>query len=999
MKKKNLLFAILCFVSFNLLSQASYEVTVKGHVINADGSFVNNVEVYFIPDDSTTVNQPKYISETDEEGFFVFVIETLAEIGCGVLKIANCSDVDHEVVEVCFSKDNYDIIIDIPYCQSVEPCVDEIIIDQYPLDDGTYSLVLALPEDKVYDVKWGNGETGFSIIAEENIEYCVTITSTDCISKRCVVVGQIDECKVKIFQEFNAGGTTVLYVESYGLEILEYQWSNGSSEPIIEVFDSGQYCLEAIMVNGCIAGDCIEFEPWIDDCWVFIFESLNDAGIPILAIQEIWGQRVKNYEWSTGKDTPTIVPDTTGTYEVTVTTESGCVFTAEYQYISPEDCQVEIIVEPSGEPGFGGAFLFADARPHYVNEFNWSTGDQEPVISIEENGEYCVTITNDSGCENYDCVIVDLDSIWAGHCHVYIEEFVDDKGDLGLKVLGWFPSTSHITWSTGDSSNIISPTEFGSYCVTVTNGNGCYAEACYDYFGGGECSLDMKEAEYEGIKYIYPHPNGVPPFNYTWSDGSTEDYLTILEEGEYCVTMMDATGCSTTWCGFIFLEHTEFCEAYIAIEQSTNGEIYYRVHAFGEGPFEYKWSDDRLEGEKVKIEEPGVYCVDVYDVLGCHTTTCVEVLKEEECVVSIDYTIGVSGDTILYVRFDTDSIYSILWDNGSTDLEINYDGNPVCVTVEFGSGCVGAACFDGIPETGAYHLTGMVSDPELDHLLDLDKITLFLLDTDSTLSEVMADIEIQQNVFIANVNQSGQYIVKADVDGYIPTYHQSAIHWQDAVPIGVDDATAAIVYEIIMVPEDVGSGEGKVTGSVLSGDNVRMNLGYRSGDPVEEAEIILTTLDGNPIQAVYTDTNGNFILEDLAVGTYYVVLEIAGFPQQKIEVTISENSLIVEGLVFEYPSGEADSTSGIQEYKEFSISLYPNPALDQLLVDLNTSFNENFRAVIMDLKGQVIYQKMIDLNGKTQFQLDIQSIPGNNLYLLVLQNGGNIASGKFYKSD
>ncbi len=460
--------------------------------------------------------------------------------------------------------------------------------------------------------------------------------------------------------------------------------------------------------------------------------------------------------------------------------------------------------------------------------------------------------------------------------------------------------------------------------------------------------------------------------------------------------MTDATGCMTRWCDFVTLDENEFCEAYISPEMDALGNKYYRVYAFGESPFEYIWDNDMLEGDSVNIHTPGVYCVDVIDATGCQVTTCIEVLPPDSCYAEIDYTVGFAGDTILYIKTYENLEYKVIWDNGSTDHEITWDGNPVCAKIIFANGCTTVACFDGFPNSGKYYISGFVSDPVLDYLPDLDKVTFYHITSDSVVSRVRAEVKIIENTFFAELYDSGAFIIKADVEGYIPTYYKSVIHWQEATPVGVDDANVAVAYEIIMVREDAEDGIGIVTGAVIAVDNIRMALKTRNGDPLFGAEVILTTMEGKGLQAVYTDDQGNFMLEGIPYGTYYVVLEIPGLPQQRIEIQLTEDQPIVEDVVFEYIAEINDQTLSAASNSDFQFNLYPNPAKDIIEISMEGKTSGKSLIMIMDISGKIISSDQIVLNNQGSYRMDVSDLNSGNMYILMIQNNENIGMGKFF---
>ncbi len=101
-------------------------------------------------------------------------------------------------------------------------------------------------------------------------------------------------------------------------------------------------------------------------------------------------------------------------------------------------------------------------------------------------------------------------------------------------------------WSTGSNSSQIVPTQDSLYSVTVTNAYGCSSESTFDYdISTVDCLLLNVE-----ITYVDSIPaletlvsSGIPPFLYTWSEGSTTDYIFITPPGTFSVTVEDANGC------------------------------------------------------------------------------------------------------------------------------------------------------------------------------------------------------------------------------------------------------------------------------------------------------------------------------------------------------------------------------------------------------------------------------------------------------------------------
>ncbi len=84
-----------------------------------------------------------------------------------------------------------------------------------------------------------------------------------------------------------------------------------------------------------------------------------------------------------------------------------------------------------------------------------------------------------------------------------------------------------------------------------------------------------------------------------------------------------------------------------------------------------------------------------------------------------------------------------------------------------------------------------------------------------------------------------------------------------------------------------------------------------------------------------------------------------------------------------------DSTNGIRLQKNSTITLYPNPAHQQLH---SSSFKANSKVEVISLSGKVVLQKTI----KTSTTLDIGKLP-EGFYLLKVISKNKVETGKFLK--
>src|SRR5690606_8284690 len=100
----------------------------------------------------------------------------------------------------------------------------------------------------------------------------------------------------------------------------KYLWSNGLSDPTLEVVRTGRYWLQ-VERDGCVGADSVDILV-VETPYVFIGEdSTICIQQPLRIGYEVAGA---GYSWSTGETTPFIMVDSTGDYMLTVDL-NGCI--------------------------------------------------------------------------------------------------------------------------------------------------------------------------------------------------------------------------------------------------------------------------------------------------------------------------------------------------------------------------------------------------------------------------------------------------------------------------------------------------------------------------------------------------------------------------------------------------------------------------------------------------------------------------------------------------
>lgn len=180
---------------------------------------------------------------------------------------------------------------------------------------------------------------------------------------------------------------------------------------------------------------------------------------------------------------------------------------------------------------------------------------------------------------------------------------------------------------------------------------------------------------------------GVAPFAYNWSTGETSASIVTNIAGEYCVTVTDAIGCTTTGCYTV----EPYTDCYVDIVCSINGNL----DAYGSGfpPFAYAWNTGE-NTSSISPNTPGEYCVTMTDVLGCSAVSCFYYSTVIDSTCSVYITEVQNGTWLQATASDGVVPYSYLWSTGETTASIGVsEPGFYCVTATDASGCSASSCY------------------------------------------------------------------------------------------------------------------------------------------------------------------------------------------------------------------------------------------------------------------------------------------------------------------
>lgn len=792
----------------------------------------------------------------------------------------------------------------------------------------------------------------------------------------------------------------------------------GADSPVQGCFEIFAFDCDgsALLGTGCYSPENYDFiidfvycENGTDQCSTVIFVNIPDSFYVTLSTFD-FGVSPFTYSWSNGStDAEIIVPsDSEGDFCVTVTDAQGCVADWCINLDPPDECFVFIYEEYT----YNSVLLYAEGYGQSEDlSYDWSTGENTTNIEVFESGEYCVTITDVTGCEAFDCRYIEVDSSTWEECFAYI--YSDGNGDslevLSVEAFGVAPFT--YLWSLDDvvlsTSESITVDVQGVYCVVVTDSEGCEFETCYDYFIWSECGVWLGCDPFFGSVQLVAFAYGAEPIEYTWSTGDTGPEIVVTESGEYCVSIVDGEGCESSICMNVNVEEVAECFSPIEVDYYEEAADL-TVNPVGEGNFTYLWNTGETT-QTITIQGNGDYCVEVVDLdSDCAFTTCTTVWLNNipDCFADIEVVTEDDSSAVLtvYPVSQNDSTqYYYIWSTGDSTSSITvFEEGEYCVTISDYELCEFTVCtyftYEDLPwneglfvayydESTGEGLSGVI---ELYTVFDNETIEFYDVVDQSAI--------FGQGIYYADIVDEGSYIalaIPSDGESFVPSYSYSTTFWDEANVFSVGPNSPLQAVEIVAVHitdiDGLGSIEGVVTDDQLVAET--KDNEFRNGDPVADANVMLMHND-IPVGQQFTKEDGYYKFENLPYGTYTVILEIPGKIRQEVIVTISEEAPNATGVEFETDI----STTSTSELESISnLTLSPNPTSDKLIIESTFDNTQNVNLKIADATGKLISDMGYKMNvGTNTIQLDVAEYE-NGIYFLTIQSEDKLTTKRFIK--
>ena len=300
---------------------------------------------------------------------------------------------------------------------------------------------------------WSTTETTPTILVNTSATYSVTITENGCSA--------IDSKTITFSAPpiVDLGPDTILcnlpfFTIHAGGPFDSYLWSTGGNGPFEGIPTTGQYWAE-VSLGGCTDRDTINitFNP------IPIVNLGADTVICGQIPQLLNPGNLGNYVWSTGDSTPTLLANSTGFYDVSVTlngcTGSDQIYIDFFDHPGIDLGDDEVVCNDLAFPLDGGV----------ADSVVWFNGSTDSNIFVFQSGTYTITGWLNS-CQAFDTITLKFqttpDSLdWVDQVLCPGEHLILDAGVNGGKAI--------FSWNTGSTDPLIVATEPGNYWVQMDN--------------------------------------------------------------------------------------------------------------------------------------------------------------------------------------------------------------------------------------------------------------------------------------------------------------------------------------------------------------------------------------------------------------------------------------------------------------------------------------------------------------------------------------------------
>jgi gliding motility-associated-like protein len=401
-------------------------------------------------------------------------------------------------------------------------------------------------------------------------------------------------------------GTSILLKANAGF--VDYTWQDGSTATDLTVNAPGKYYVDVTDACGAKLSDTLV----VSAAPPIVFDLGNDTSICInnkLKVTAPTG--FMNYSWTpnynidnTNSNTVTLSPELDTLYRVRVEKTAGCFGYDSIRVTVNHPMPLHI----GNDTSFceGASVTFSPGTG--FQQPQWSTGSNDPALTVNRSGTYSVIATGSNSCISYDTVKVQVFTV---PMHIANDTSFCAGGAATFSVGAGFQQQQ---WSTGSNAGSITVTSSGAYSVIATATNSCisYDTVQVTVYNNPTVTLSKAAELCAGANAVLDAGNGFT--RYLWQDGSTASKLTVQNAGTYWVQVTDGNNCTDSDTTAI-TRINPLPTAFLPGDTALCGYAKLTINPINKF-ISYLWSNNAVSSS-ITVQQPGIYWLQVQDAKGC----------------------------------------------------------------------------------------------------------------------------------------------------------------------------------------------------------------------------------------------------------------------------------------------------------------------------------------------------------------------------------------------
>ena len=512
---------------------------------------------------------------------------------------------------------------------------------------------------------WNTGFNLPSIKTKESGWYWVVAMDSACFKTDSIFVNVVPAPSVHLGSDTNICSNSNFILDA-GNDGSTYLWNNGTTTQTRPVTGSGKYQVR-VTKNNCTVADSIIIDVSNPPALNLGEDTILCKGTNLRLNAYSTGS---TYRWSNGSVQPTYDVSQNGIYYVIVR-NNACIL--------KDSINVLFITKPTIDLGndtatcLNNPITIGSTLPDKLH-LEWQDGSNQKLFTTNKPGKYWVT-ANYGGCYNADTIyiiqlpkpIINL----GGDRQVCKNEKIelDDSNP-----------NAPVKWSTNETTQKITVYAPGLFIARVDGNNGCISidSIFLDTLPSPVLNLGKDTNVCNGKNLVL---NAGSEFtSYVWNNGSTGNFMEVLNSGIYWVKIKDHNNCNlydTIAIGMFqspvlnMTDYYEACEPTFTIEAPSNFAS-------------YLWSDGSTAPSYL-VTKYGTITLTVSDFHSCSTKKDIEIVNTCSPIVFVPNAFTPNNDgvndkltpSILNVNTFEFQVYN-RWGQivfSTTELQSGWDGN------------------------------------------------------------------------------------------------------------------------------------------------------------------------------------------------------------------------------------------------------------------------------------------------------------------------------------